>query len=54
MQKAKVDDLTERDMIEIAEFVYSKNIIERNAEIITLMLQLFYCEEELLSTQNEK
>lgn len=41
-------------MKEISDFVHSKNIIERNAEVIALFLQLFYFEEELEDNQREK
>lgn len=41
-------------MKEIAEFVYSKNIIERNAEMIAFLLQLYYFEEELEDSGREK
>lgn len=41
-------------MIDIAEFVYSKNIIEKNAEMTALLLQLYYMEEELENCEREK
>ena len=62
-QKAKVriklrlnfqkDNLEEKDMQEIAEFVYNKNIQEKNADFTALLLQLFYLEEELENYERE-
>lgn len=34
MQK---EELSEKDMIDIAEFVYSKNIIQRNEEMTAIL-----------------
>ena len=40
-------------MQEIAEFVYNKNIQEKNADFTALLLQLFYLEEELENYERE-
>jgi hypothetical protein len=40
-------------MFDIAEFVYSKNIIERNAELTALFLQLYYFEEDYENCERE-
>lgn len=40
-------------MEDISEFVYSQNIIEKNADFTGLLLQLYYFEEDLENCERE-
>ena len=47
------NNLEENDMEDISEFVYSQNIIEKNADFTGLLLQLYYFEEDLENCERE-
>jgi hypothetical protein len=47
-----MEDLSDKDMLEISEFVSSKDIV-RNAEMTQLLFQVFYLEEELDNSHME-
>ena len=40
-------------MRDITEFVYSRNIVERNADLTGLLFQLYYFEEDLVNCERE-
>ncbi len=40
-------------MLEISEFVSSKNIIDKNAEMTAILFQVFYMQEEYENCDSE-
>lgn len=51
--KANNDDLSEKDMIEINDFVNTKINNERSADFTAILLQVFYMKEEIISCEKE-
>ena len=47
-----MEDLSDKDMLEISEFVSSKNI-DKNTEMTSLLFQVFYLQEELENSEME-
>lgn len=41
-------------MQEISDYVYQKDIVEKNAELTSILFKLNYMEEEIINIEKEK